>query len=227
MNRERKKIEYVTKVVSYSGGFLAMLLGIFIAALAVLGYLSDLGMQRQNYRSKDLTFGLTFLIFFALFWLLVFPKIRAHLQKKYGQVKNQSYSWDKGWREMLYMSPYLLAFLGGVRIDVHYGLPFSVTVLLTAVFVFGFWIANQRGVSSFLLWLAGVCLILSFLPWENIYLSVTVLDNNSARTAFYQFVCSALFGVIYFIIGVFDYHLMTTTLKPIARNDEEKIYESV
>lgn len=226
MITERRKVEYVTKVVGNSGGLGTMFFGLVIAIFAITGYLSDLDAQTRNYYGKDLTVSSILLLVIALFWIFAVPKIRVYLREKYGQVQKESYGWKASFADLLYIAPYLLAHLIGVCLDVHFDLPFSATVLLTAIFIFGLWWANQRGVSNLLLWLTAVCLILSFAPWKMIYLQVTVLNDEAAQSAFYRFVCSMIFGVVYFLLGLFDYRLMTATLVPVTRSEEE-IYESV
>ena len=225
MITERRKIEYVTSVVGNSGGLGILFFGLVLNTLAVLGYLSDLGAQRRNHYGKDLTLSLIFMIIIALFWIFAVPRIRGYLREKYGQVQRESGGWSEGLENLLYFAPLFLAQYVGIWADVSFDLPLSATVLLAAIFVFGLWFANQRGVSNFLLYLAGIVLILSFAPWEKIYALVTVLDDEASKSSFYRFVCSLIFGSVYALLGIFDYRLMTATLKPTVR--EEEIYESV
>jgi len=226
MITERRKIEYVTSVVGNSGGLGIMFFGLVLTMLAVLGYVSDLSAQRRNHYGKDLTLSLMFSILVLLFWIFAVPRIRGYLREKYGQVQKENGGWSEGFKNLLYFAPLFLAQFVGIWADVRLDLPLSVTVLLVAVFVFGLWFANQRGVSNFLLYLAGIVLILSFAPWEKIYALVTVLDDEASKSSFYHFVCSLIFGIVYTLLGLFDYRLMIATLKPIAVSEEE-IYESV
>lgn len=228
MVTERRKIEYVTRVVSTSGGLGIMFFGLVIGVSAVLNYLASLGAQTRNNYGKDLTFSLSFMMIAAIFWLFAGPKIRGYLQEKYGQVRRESYNWREGFSDLFLLVPYFLAQMFGLWADSSLGLPFSATILFVAIFVFGLWFANQRGVSNFLLYLAGIIFVLSFAPWENLYALVTVLDDEGARSAFYSFLCSMIFGIVYFLLGLFNYRLMTSTLKPVTSNVEEgELYESV
>lgn len=228
MITERKKIEYVTRVVSNSGGFKAVFLGLVVVVFAFLSYAAKLDAQTRNHYGKDLTLSLGFLIIITLFSIFAVPKIQGYLRQKYGQVRKENTGWREVLSDLLYLTPYFLAQLIGIWTDVRSPLPFvSVTVLLAAVFVFGLWFANQRGISNFLLYLAGAFFVLSFAPWEKVYALVTVLDDEMAKTAFYYFICSMAFGIIYFLFGLSDYRLMTATLKPVAGGEEGEIYESV
>ncbi len=127
---------------------------------------------------------------------------------------------------IFYLIPLLASFLVGTEIDARYHqLPFSASVIFIALFAFGLWRANYRGVSNVILYVSAIFFISSFLPWEKIFLAVTVLDDYYARASFYRFICSMLMGATYFVMGITDYRILTKTLKPITR--EEEVYESV
>ncbi len=224
MNQERRKIEYVTEIIGEFRGLPIMFFGLTMSVFSIIHYLSVLDAQRRNNYGRDLTYSLIFFLICLLFYFFVVPKIRHFYRERYGQAQRKSSLRDK-LKDVVYLIPLAIAYSGGTRIDTN-ALPVSFTVLFIAIFAFGLWWANQRGVSNFFLYVSLVVLAASFLPWEQIYLSITVLDDYSARMAFYGTVCTLLYGIISFLFGVFDHWLLVKTLKPIVR-EEEEVYESV
>ncbi len=214
----------MTEIIGEFRGLPIMFFGLAMSVFEVIHYLSVLDAQKRNNYGRDLTYSLTFLLICLLFYFLAVPKIRHFYRKRYGQTQKKSGLRDK-LKDVFYLVPLAIAYSGGTRIDANFALPISITVLFIAIFTFGLWWANQRGVSNFFLYISVVLLGLSCLPWEKIYFSVTVLDDYSARMAFYGAVCILFYGIIYFLFGAFDHWLLVKTLKPIVR--EEEVYESV
>jgi len=224
MNIERRKIEYVTEIIGEFRGLPIMFFGLAMCVFSIIHYLSELDAQKRNHYGRDLTYSGTFLLVCLLFYIFAVPKIRGYYREKYGQAQRKSSLRDK-LKCLFYLVPWLIAYSGGTRIDTNFALPVSVTVLFIAIFAFGLWWANQRGVSNFFLYISAVLLGLSFLPWEKIYLSITVLDDYSGRMAFYTAACYLFYGIVSFLFGAFDHWLLVKTLIPVVREGE--IYESV
>lgn len=225
MNNERRKIEFVTKATGGFRGIPMMLFGLAMIISMILNYISELNAQRRNHYGKDLTYTLTFFIICIAFGIFGYPKIRDYYRRKYGRATARPENFQSFAQNIFYLIPLLSSIFVGVEIDARYRLPFSTTVMFMALFAFGLWRANYRGVSNVILYVSAIFFISSFLSWEKIFLAVTVLDDYYARGSFYRSICSGLFGITYFVMGITDYRILTKTLKPIAR--EEEVYESV
>ncbi len=225
MNNERRKIEFVTKATGGFRGIPMMLFGIAMIISMILNYIAELDSQRKNYAGKDLTISLSFILICLIIFVIGYPKLRAYFRKKFGQTKAKPKTFQTVLECFLYSTPILANGLFNDSIDAARRLPFSLTVLSVAVFTFFLWWFNYRGVTNSILYLSALIFAASFLDWEKVFLSVTILEDYYARTAFYRSVCSLLLGIIYFVMGLVDYQILTKTLKPITR--EEEVYESV
>lgn len=225
MNDKRRKIEFVTKAAGGFRGIPMMLFGLALTVSMILNYISELAAQRRNNYGKDLTYTLSFFIICIVFGIFGYPKIKNYYRRKYGQATAKPENFQSVKENILYLIPLLASFFIGTAIDARYRLPFSATVMFSALFAFGLWQANYYGVSKVILYVAAIFLISSFLPWEKIFLAVTVMDDYSARNTFYRSLCSMFLGITYFVMGITDYRILTKTLKPVAREGE--VYESV
>jgi hypothetical protein len=225
MNNERRKIEFVTKAANGFRGIPMVLFGLALIISMILKYASELDAQRRNNYGKDLTVTFTFFFFCIAFGILGLPKIKNYYRKKYGQATAKPENLQSFIQNIFYMLPLLASFLVGAEIDAQYRLSFSATVMFVALFAFGLWQANYRGVSNVILYVAAIFFISSFLPWEKIFRAVTVLDDYYARGSFYRSICSLFVGAAYIVMGITDYRILSKTLKPIT--SEEEVYESV
>lgn len=226
MNNERRKIEFVTKATGGFRGISMTLFGLAFIISMILNYISELDAQRRNHYGKDLTPTLTFFIICIVFSIFGYPKIRDYYRRKYGRATAKPENFHSFIQSIFYLIPLLASILVGAEIDARYHqLPFSASVIFIALFAFGLWRANYRGVSNVILYVAAVFLISSFLPWEKIFLAVTVLDDYYARGSFYRSICSLFVGAAYIVMGITDYRILSKTLKPIT--SEEEVYESV
>lgn len=225
MIEERRKIEFITAVIGGFRGVPMMLFGASMVIFMILNYIADLAAQSRNNYGKDLTFALIYVLICIVFRIFGYPKIRDYYRRQYGYASAKPRTYHDMLQDLIYLAPFLIGFFFGVPFDTKFQLPLSVTVLSVAVFAFGLWWANYRGISNAVLYLSVFLLIAAFLPWEKIFFAVTVLDDYSARSVFYRTVCSSIYGITYIVMGWTDWRFMTKTLKPVA--NEGEIYESV
>lgn len=225
MSQYRKRIEFLTDAVSELRGLPTIIIGLFLCVLSSLNYVAELNSQKPNAGGKDLTFGLLFILFFIVFFVTIYPIIRKHYERKFGRIKAKPKTFQSMLKNFLCYVPVILAFVFGGLIDGKHILPFSVMILSGSLFTFALWKLHYKGVSNLLLHLSGIFLVLSFLPWEKLYLAITVRDDFYARASFYNTFFMILWGISYIIWGFDDYRMIKTTLKPIGR--EEEYYESV
>lgn len=225
MIEERKKIEFITSVIGGFRGLPMMLLGAAMVIFMILNYVSDLGAQSRNNYGKDLSLTLSFILICAAFRFFCYPKIRDYYRRKYGYASAKARTSENVLQDLIYLAPFLIGFVVGVPFDAKFQFPLSLTVLSVALFAFGLWWANYRGISKMVLYLSVILLFAAFLPWENIFRAVTVLDDYAARSTFYRSLCAVIYGITYVVMGAADWRFLTKTLKPVS--PEENIYESV
>ncbi len=225
MNRKKRKIEFAAQVTNAFRGVPVIIFGILACIFAIINYATELDTQSRNGYGRDLTYLGVFLLFVIVYAVFGYPRIRDYYRRKYGRTKEKSGNLTTFLESSLVLLPLLFSCFVAGDIDAEYQFSFSVTALSSALFVLIIWWAKYRGISNMMLVLSGLLAISAFLPWEQIFLSVTNSQRYSARHAFYENIMFLIYGIACMVSGLTEYLFMIKMLKPIER--EEEIYESV
>lgn len=225
MNQAKRKIEFAAQVTNGFHGVPVIIFGVLFCVNALISYTTELDTQARNGYGRDLTYFAVFLVFVGVYAFFGYPRIRDYYRRKYGQTSEKRTTLNTFVQWASVFLPFLLSYLFATRIDANFRLPFSVTVLCSALFAAFFWWMNYRGISKMLLILAVFLLLAAFLPWEQIFLSVTNARDYAARWVFYENLQLMIYGLTSIVGGLTEYIFMVKTLTPIER--EEEIYESV
>lgn len=224
MMTERKKIDYLTRIVSELGGLPAIFVGVLILIWQILEIFVYLDLLERGVYLK-LWLGSIFLAVIVL--LLSYKKVTGYFQKKYGLIQRAVI----GRREKLAYFFVFLIYVVGIafssRLDAHFDLPFSITFLLMSGFIAGIWSIRYRGISNVLLYMAIGCLLLSFAPWKLFYSMLNLVEGRNTANNFYSLIASTIYALTFIVFGSLDYYLLTTNLKPAKRSETEEVYESV
>lgn len=219
MDNERRKIEFLTDAVSGFRGLPMMFFGFTATVLMIINYRAELNAQVSG--GKDLTLFLSLSLSFLIVYFSGYRKLREHFNKKYGYAKAKPQSFQSVMKSLVFSLPLFAAFFVMDSVDSVYELPFNTTLCSLALFAFILWWNNYRGISNNLLYFSALLSVGMFLPWEKVFLALTVKDDFWARASFYRAIGSITMGVTYFLIGFTDYRAVTNMLKPIE--NEERI----
>ena len=224
MIKGRKKIDYLTRIVGEFGGIPAIFGGVLILIWQILEILVYLDLLSSSFYlriwSGTSVLTITILILFSL-------KFTESFQEKYGLTQKSVLAQSNKFAYFLVFLVYIFGVVGGSRLDVHYNLPFSITILLMSVFIGSIWWIRYRGVSNVLLYMAISFLLLSFAPWKTLYSMLDLVEERNTANNFYSLIGRTIYALTFIAFGSLDYYLLRINLKPVFRRVEEESYESV
>ena len=224
MMSERKKIDYMTRIVGEFGGIPAIFVGSLILMWQILDTFAYLDFLQEGIYLK-LWLGTLFLA--VVVFLVSYKKIANYFQTKYGLIQRPIIGRYEKFGYFFVFLIYIVGIAFSSLLDAHFNLPFSITLLLMSGFIAGIWLIRYRGISNVLLYMAIGCLLLSFAPWKTFYSMLNLTEGRNTANYFYRLIASTIYALTFIVFGSLDYYLLKTNLKPVVRDRTEEVYESV
>ena len=222
MNLEKRKIEFAAITAQSWMGLLTIFNGIgilfFVANLVLL---STRFFSESTSTFKYIYLGIIVVIIAVSYF--AYKYMQPHFKEKYGHIESKPVS---TLRKILYFFGSILVYAVATKIDSYFVLPFSLTFLTWAIFVAYLWCFLYRGLSNVLIYLSMILLLLSFIPWRQIY---SLIDQSSYQIDseyFFKFIFIAIAGFLITIAGIVNRMILSELITPVVQ-DEEEIYESV
>lgn len=224
MINERRKIDYLTRIVSEAGGIGAIFAGVLLLVWRILDILVYLDLIKQG---VWLNVWLGSILVTAVILLLFAKKFSVYFQERYGLTQKLPLERREKFGYFFIFLIYIVGVSIGSRLDAQYNLPFSITFLLMSSCIAGIWAIRYRGISNVLLYMSIGCLLLSFAPWKMFYSMLNLVEGRNTASNFYDQIGSAIYALTFIVFGSLDFYLLTTNLKPVVSDKTEEIYESV
>ncbi|MEO8072797.1 MAG: hypothetical protein ABI686_06085 [Acidobacteriota bacterium] len=224
MINERKKLDYLTRIVGEMGGIPAVFVGVLLLVWQILDIFVYLDLLKQGVWLK---LWLGSILVTAVILLLFAKKISVYFQEKYGLIQKLPLGGREKLSYFFIFFTYIVGITVGSHLDARFNLPFSVTFLLMSCFIAGAWSIRYRGISNVLLYMAIGCLLLSFAPWKSFYSMLNLVEGRNTANDFYSLIAKPIYALTFIVAGSLDYYLLTTNLKPVVSDETEEVYESV
>ncbi len=224
MTTERKKIDYLTRIVGEMGGIGAVIVGVLLLIWQILDIFVYLDLLEQGVWLK---LWLGSILVTAVILLLFAKKLGTYFQEKYGLIQKLPLGGGEKFGYFFIFLIYIVGIAVGSRFDAHFNLPFSITFLLMSGFIIGVWLIRYRGISNVFLYMAIGCMLLSFAPWKMFYEMLNLVEGRNTASDFYSLIARPIYALTFIVAGSLDYYLLTTNLKPVERSETEEMYESV
>jgi len=219
MDKERKEIEYVTKI-SFDGYGLPMfiwgLIGLFppVWGFVVSPLLAFFNIPSETIDTACLL-SLALMIVSAIYLTVLSLKF---YRRNYGRVRIEKKERLKTeLRYWVYMIPVVLAFTAGIWADRNIHPPISISLLFLAIFSLVFWLAKGRGISNHQFWLGIGIILLSLFPLLGFAQRGEVYGFSLLE---YATLLSGVFGLIVAAEGLFDHLILARTLKSLPQEED-------